>query len=59
MHNEFGRFLHIIFLSVYMYTLRQIHDSGSHISDGAHAPLFGLLQPSSILRNGMGVVVVV
>jgi len=37
-----------------MTTLRQTQDSGSYISDDAHAPIFGVLQSSSIVRKSMG-----
>jgi hypothetical protein len=55
--NELGKFLFIILASVHMNTLRQTRDSGSYISDDAHAPLFSHLQSSSIIRNGIGVLV--
>ena len=57
MRNELGKFLFIILASVHMNTLRQTRDSGSYISDDAHAPLFSHLQSSSIIRNGIGVLV--
>jgi hypothetical protein len=40
-------------LNAQMSTFRQAQDSGSYTSDDAHAPLFSLLQSSTVASDGL------